>query len=182
MNTALLVVDIQNDYFPGGRMELCGSIEAAERAASLIARFRERRLPVIFIQHVATKPTATFFLPGTDGVAIHTTVAPLAGERIIQKHFPNSFRQTALLDELRSRSIGHLVIVGMMTHMCIDATTRAACDFGLECTVAADACATRDLTLDGRVVAADQVHHAFLAALDGTYARVRKADEIASSL
>lgn len=182
MKTALVVVDIQNDYFAGGRMELRGSAEAAARAASLIARFRGSSLPLFFIQHVARRPGATFFLPGTEGVAIHPSVAPLSAERVIEKHYPNSFRETSLLDELRAASIERVVIVGMMTHMCIDATTRAAFDFGFECLVAGDACATKDLTLAGRTISHDAVHTAFLAALDGTYGRVLSADEIAAML
>src|SRR5262245_11598946 len=127
---ALLIVDIQNDYFPGGKMELVGSEPASLRAAELIASFRDRRMPVIHMQHVSLRPGATFFLPDTEGVKIHTHVAPADQELVIQKHFPNSFRDTKLLDHLRQTGVQELVIAGMMTHMCIDATTRAAADHG----------------------------------------------------
>lgn len=176
-NPALLIVDIQNDYFAGGRMELVDSDAAAASAARLIARFRDRDLPVIFIQHIATKTTATFFLPDTPGAEIHESVRPREGEAVIVKHFPNGFRETSLLNRLRYDDIGSLVIAGMMTHMCIDATTRAAADLGFDCTVAADACATRDLAFGGEVVRAAGVHRAFLAALDGTYAKVLSAKD-----
>lgn len=182
MKTALLVVDIQNDYFPGGRMELRGANAAAGRAAFLIAHFRAAGLPVFFIQHVARRPGATFFLPGTEGVAVHPSVAPLDSEAVIEKHYPNAFRETRLLEQLQDASIEQVVIAGMMTHMCIDATTRAAFDFGFECLIPSDACATKDLTLDGKTVAADAVHHAFLAALNGTYGRVTTAAEIVAAV
>jgi nicotinamidase-related amidase len=182
VKTALLVIDIQNDYFPGGRMELRGPTEAAERAAALIARFRAGGLPVTFIQHIARRPDATFFLPGTEGVAIHPSVAPLDSEPVIEKHYPNAFRETHLLEDLRSASIEQVVIAGMMTHMCIDATTRAAFDFGFECLIASDACATRDLTLGATTIPAAAVHHAFLAALNGTYGRVTTAAEVAAAV
>ena len=178
MTTALLIVDIQNDYFPGGRMELVGSAEAAARAADLIARFREKRLPVIHMQHVSLRPGASFFLPDTEGVKIHGSVAPAAGETVIEKHFPNSFRETTLLDHLRKHGIDQLAIAGMMTHMCIDTTTRAAADLGFQCQLAHDACATRDLAFGGSKVAARDVHNAFLAALNGPFAKVAASKDI----
>jgi len=175
---ALLIVDIQNDYFPGGRMELEGSDAASLRAAELLAAFRERRLPVIHIQHVSLRAGATFFLPDTEGVKIHTNVAPLDHETLIHKHFPNSFRDTALLDHLRQTGIEELVIAGMMTHMCVDATTRAAADLGFRCSLAHDACATRALTFGATKVPAEHVQCSFLAALSGAYAAVKPASEL----
>jgi len=96
MNAALLIIDIQNDYFPGGRMELVGSVAASLRARALLEAFRARGLPVIHVQHVSTRPGATFFLPDTDGVRIHENVRPAPGETVPTKHFPNAFRETAL--------------------------------------------------------------------------------------
>ena len=178
MTAALLIVDIQNDYFPGGRMELVGSNEAAARAGELLARFRETRLPVIHMQHVSLRPGATFFLPNTEGVKIHASVAPIAGETVIEKHFPNSFRETPLLDHLKKHAIDRLAIAGMMTHMCIDTTTRAAADLGFQCQLAHDACATRDLAFGDAKVAAREVHNAFLAALNGPFAKVLAAKDV----
>ena len=181
MNEALIIVDIQNDYFPGGKMELVGAKEAAGEAARLLRAFRERGAPIFHIRHVSTRPGATFFLPDTEGVKIHESVAPLASETVITKHFPNSFRETRLLETLRAAKIERLAIAGMMTHMCIDATTRSAADLGFECRLAHDACATRDLTFGGAKVAAKDVHTAFLASLNGAFAKVLPAREIAGS-
>jgi nicotinamidase-related amidase len=175
---ALLIVDIQNDYFPGGRMELVGSEPAGRRAGELIAGFRAAGLPVIHIQHVSNRPGATFFLPDTDGVRIHTSVTPAGGETVLQKHFPNSFRETRLLEHLREHQITELVIAGMMTHMCVDATTRAAADLGFACSLAHDACATRALAFGGTTVPAEHVHCSFVSALSGAYATVRSAAEL----
>jgi nicotinamidase-related amidase len=179
---ALLVVDIQNDYFPGGKMELEGTEAASLRAAELIAAFRDHRLPVIFMQHVSVRPGASFFLPDTDGVKIHANVAPAAQELVVQKNFPNSFRDTALLEHIRTAEIQELVIAGMMTHMCIDATTRAAADLGLRCFLAHDACATRALSFGGTKVPAEHVQISFVSALSGTYATVQPATELAGAL
>ena len=182
MTKALLIIDIQNDYFLGGKMELEGSEPASLRAGELLAAFRKRRLPVIHVQHISLRPTATFFLPDTDGVKIHDHVAPAAGEVLIQKHFPNAFRDTTLRDHLQQTGIRELVIAGMMTHMCVDATTRAAADLGFLCSLAHDACATRALAFGDTKVPADHVHSSFLAALSGTYATVKPAAELVGSL
>lgn len=182
MKIALLLIDLQNDYFPKGNMVLEGSVEASLCAQKLLQYFRERSMPVVHIQHVSLQEGATFFLPGTDGVRIHAHVTPLATETVIEKNFPNSFRNTNLLDHLRALGVTHLVIAGMMTHMCVDATVRAAFDFGFDCTVASDACATRALTFGGTLVPADHVHMAFLAALGAVYAKVITTEELLSQL
>ena len=182
MKTALLLVDIQNDYFPGGKMELVGSAAAAEKARMLLADFRGHGWPVAHIQHLSTRPDAGFFLPGTPGVAIHELVAPLDGETIITKNFPDSFQATGLADFLSAQAIEQLVIAGMMTHMCIDTTVRAAFARGYKCCVAQDACATRDLAFDGRTVAAQAVQDAFMAALASVFAKVATAETIMAEL
>ncbi len=172
MTKALVIIDIQNDYFPGGAMELVGSIEAAEVAAKIQQDFREQGLPVINVQHIAKSPSATFFLPNTEGAEIHESVKPLDSETIIVKHFPNAFRETALLDSLKNIEVSELVIVGMMSHMCIDTTVRAASDLGFSVTVYADACAAKDLEFEGRVTSAADVQTAFMSAIDGSFATV----------
>ena len=177
MNQALLLVDIQNDYFPGGAMTLVGMEAAAERAARVLGEFRARGAPLVHIQHFSTRPGATFFLPDTQGVEHHASVAPRAGETVVRKHFPNSFRDSELGNALAKAGAGELVIVGAMSHMCVDATTRQAFDLGFKCTVIADACATRDLQFGDEAVPAAKVHAAFMAALSAPYARVVPARE-----
>lgn len=159
-------------------MPLEGPVEAAVQARKLLAHFRYNHLPAVFIQHVSVGPEETSFRPGSPGVSLYTGVRPLPGEAVIRKRYPNAFRDTNLLELLRTDEVSRLVICGMMTHMCIDATTRAACDYEFACIVAADACATRDLTFAGETVPAAMVQRAFLAALDGTFGRVLNADEI----
>lgn len=182
MNLALLLIDFQNDYFPNGAMVLEGSEAASLCARKLLGHFRERAMPVVHIQHISVREGATFFIPGTRGVEIHSNVAPRGNEIVIEKNFPNSFRNTKLLEHLRGLGVTRLTIAGMMTHMCVDATVRAAFDLGFDCAVASDACATRSLTFDGTVVPADHVHAAFLAALQGVYAKVAGTEQLLSSL
>ncbi len=178
MTTALLIIDVQNDYFPGGAMEVVGATAAGTQAARLLGAFRLQARPVIHIQHIAARAGATFFLPNTVGAEIHDLVHPVHGEPTFQKHFPNSFRETPLLEHLRSTNIARLVIAGMMTHMCIDTTTRAAADLGFACFLAHDACATRALSFNGVHVPAESVQTAYLAALNGLFAKVMSANEL----
>jgi len=181
MKTALILIDIQNDYFPGGRMELEGSHEAAAQAGRLLDIFRQQGWPTVHIQHISTRPDATFFLPGTDGLDFHQTIRPLPGETVITKHFPNAFRATGLLEHLQGLNIEGLVICGMMTHMCVDASTRAAADFGYPVWLAADACATRALVYGRTKVPASHVQAAFLAALK-SYGQVLSTSDILTEL
>jgi len=182
MNQALLLIDIQNDYFPGGAMELVGSPLAGVQAGKLLQAFRQRSLPIIHIQHISTRQGATFFLPNTAGVEIHESVAPKTGEAVFQKNFPNSFRETPLLEHLQKLEVTQLVIAGMMTQMCIDTTTRAAADLGFKCLLAHDACATKTLSFGGSTVSAENVQTAFLAALNGLFAQVLTVEEICANL
>ena len=173
MNNALVIIDIQNDYFENGRMPLVGSVEASLNARQILDKFRAEGLPVIHIQHIAERPASTFFIPQTKGSDIHDNVKPVSNEKVIIKHYPNGFRETELLEYLRTNNITDLVICGMMTHMCVDATVRAAKDFGFNCIVIGDACATRDLEINGESVKAAEVHKSFLAAFGGFYATVK---------
>ncbi len=181
MKTGLLLIDIQNDYFPGGNGELKNPLEAAETARTLLDFFRQRGWPTIHIQHIAIKPNAKTFLPGTRGCEFHESIAPQNGEMIIVKHFPNSFRETTLQEHLVEQEIELLIICGMMTHMCVDATTRAAVDLHYQVIVASDACATKNLTFGETTIPAEHVHAALLAAFT-SFAQVMTVGEILNHL
>jgi nicotinamidase-related amidase len=178
MNNCLILVDLQNDYFPGGKMELVGIEDAAANAQILLNEFRKAKLPVIHVQHISARPGATFFLPETDGAKINQMVTPQEDEILVVKNFPNSFRGTSLWEILKKEKTDHLVICGAMSHMCIDATTRAAFDLGFDCIVAEDACATRDLIFKSKTIKASDVHGSFMAALSVPYAKVISTKEI----
>ena len=173
--TAFLLIDFQNDYFPsyeGAKYALSQTEAAADNAATLLAASRKQGLPVIHVRHEFPTDEAPFFLPHSDGAKIHSSVAPIDGEPVVLKHQINSFRDTELQQLLTEQGIETLIIVGAMSHMCIDAVTRAAVDFGFDCHVAHDACATLDLEFNGNVVPAEQVHSAFMAALSFGYCHV----------
>lgn len=181
MKTALIVIDIQKDYFPGGRYPLVNPLEAARKAYMLLQCFREHGGHHVHIQHISTEPDATFFLSGDRGTDIHDSAAHFEGEPIVYKHEANAFLNTDLLELLKNWEIERVVICGMMTHMCVDATARAASDLGFQVVVAEDACTTRDLQYGETTIPADYVHKAFLAALK-SYGKVMKSEEILALL
>lgn len=177
MNTALLLLAIQNDYFPNGKFALEKSLEVGAKTQMILKACREMKLLVIHVQHVSTRPNDKYLLPCTHGVEFHSSVQPLKHEPIIKKHYPNSFKDTSLFDRLKNNKIQNLIICGMTTHSTIDATVRAAYDFGFNNTVIHDACAARQLEFDNMIIPTQSVQSAFLAALQPIYANVIGAEE-----
>lgn len=180
MARALVVIDIQNDYFPGGANPVAGPEAAAAEARTLLDAFRASGEPVFHIRHVWDAPDALYLRPGTPGGEINAAVEPQAGEAVVDKAFPNAFLETSLDGDLKDAGVDRLVVCGMMTSMCVDATVRAAVDLGYEVSVAHDACATMPLEFGGRRIEAQDVHAAFLAALADGYATVGPAAELAN--
>jgi len=178
---SLLIVDIQRDYFPGGGHPLAEPEAAAEATRRVLDSFRASGEPVFHLRHVWDEPDATYMRPGTEGVEIHPMVAPESEEVVIEKESPNGFVESRLQGEFASRGIDELVVAGMESCMCIDATVRAALDLGFDATVVHDGCATTDLEFDGRTIPAAAVHGAFMAALEDAGATVVSADELLSS-
>ncbi|CAF3184992.1 unnamed protein product [Rotaria socialis] len=174
---ALIVVDIQNDYFPGGKWVLSGMDAAADNAAQLIAAARASDDLVVHIRHEFPTSDAPFFALGSTGVQIHAKVQNREDEHVIVKNHINSFRETKLKEVLDRNEICDIVICGAMSHMCIDGITRAAHDFGYNCIVIHDACASRDLEFNGIQVPAEHVHAAFMAALGFAYAKTISTNE-----
>lgn len=173
----ILLIDLQNDYFPGGKLPLWNVEEVAGQAGRILADARAKGTPVVHVRHEFPDGNAPFFTPESHGARIHDSVAPIKGETVVLKHHANSFRETGLGQVLQDHGARELVIVGAMSHMCIDATARAAADLGYGVTVIHDAATTLDLSFGERQVPAPQVHAAFMAALGSGYARLVTADE-----
>ncbi|WP_431321260.1 cysteine hydrolase family protein [Rhizobium sp. YTU87027] len=174
---ALIVVDIQNDYFANGKWPLAGAEAAADNAARVIAAARDAGDLVVHIRHESAGENAAFFVAGSEGARLHPKVLNRPGETVIVKNHVNAFRETDLKAKLDGNGIEDVTVVGSMSHMCVDAVTRAASDFGYRVTVIHDACATRDLEFNGTLVPAALAHAAFMAAFAFAYASVLSTDE-----
>lgn len=163
--TALLIIDIQEFYFPGGALPLVDAKPAAQNAGLVLEEFRKAGDLVVHVGHNASQ-----------GAAFHAEVMPVAGEKVFHKNEVSAFNGTGLLAYLQEQGVDKLVVCGMQTHMCLEGAVRAAYDLGFECVVVQDACATRDLKFNGDVVAARDVHLSTLKTLQGGYAQVIDTD------
>jgi len=160
-DTALIIIDVQYFYFPGGALPLNNPEGTAENIKKILTRFRSGNKHVIHIRHNSKK-----------GGKIYELLTPLKNEKVISKNFANSFKDTDLLSHLNKNGISRLVVTGMQTHMCVEATVRAAADYGFKCIVISDCCATRDLKFNGNVIKSGEVHDSTLSTLSGTYAEI----------
>jgi nicotinamidase-related amidase len=165
--TALLIIDIQEFYFPGGKMQLENPEQAGMNAGLLLDHFRKNKMLVYHVRHN--------FEPGGN---IHPYVKPIGNEPVVSKDEVNAFLGTGLLEMMRADSVEQLVICGMQTHMCVEAAVRAAHDYGFTCIVVSDACATKALQYEEHIISAKNVHYSTLSTLQGTYARVVTTDAV----
>lgn len=179
---ALLLIDFQNDYFQSGKRPLTEIESAVNHGAKLLSSFREKGLPIIHVRHVSKTNDAPVFVPDSVGAKFYSTVVPLPGEYNVVKNNINSFRNTNLKEILDNEKIESIFIVGATSHLCIDAVIRAASDFGFNCTVAYDACATSELEFNGITVQASHVHASFMSALGYGYAKVLSTNTILTEL
>jgi len=165
--TALILIDIQDFYFPGGRVQLENPEDAGMNAGLILDQFRKKGCPVYHVKHN--------FEPGGD---IHQYVKPIEGELVFSKDQVNAFMETDLLESLHRDSIEAVVICGMQTHMCVEAAVRAAHDYGFNCLLVQDACATRALQYEEHIIPAKNVHLSTIQTLRGSYSRVISTAEL----
>ena len=169
-NSALILIDIQNTY-RRGKMQLTNVEPAILEAQKLLTLARNLKIPVIHIQHDAG--IGSPYDISADIGAIAAEVAPIAGEKVIVKNYPNAFVETSLDAELKTLGVHHLVLAGFMTHMCINSTAHGAFNLGYAPTVVASATATRPLlSIHGKVLSAEDVHLGALASTRDLYAVV----------
>jgi len=164
-NTALILIDIQRDYFPNGALPLHNPEHAADNASQLLRYFRTNNNLIIHTYHASTDAKDSFMLPNSEGQKIHDKVRPNEGETCIKKHFPSAFWQTELEERLHRSDVQNVILAGMMSHMCVSATARASMERGFATTVVHDACATRSLQFKEEIIPAETVHKTALAEL-----------------
>jgi nicotinamidase-related amidase len=170
-NAVLIIIDAQNEY-RSGKLPLENIDAAIQEIVRLRSWARANGIPVINVQHVG-RPTSPLFAKGSDADAIVSELTPAPGEPVVQKTMPNSFAKTNLDDVLTPLNRKQLIVTGFMTHMCVDATTRAATERGYQVFIPASATADRAVPApDGSVVSAQELKRASLTALNDTFAWV----------
>lgn len=174
--TALLLIDLQTDYFPGGRWALEDAEAAGGKAAGALAQARVMGMPIFHVRHEAPEGFP-LLAKGTHGAKIHPCVEPREKEAVIIKTHPNSFLGTNLQEQLQGAGIKQLVVVGMMTNNCVDSTVRGAVELGYGCTTLHDACAAMAFEFQGEAIPASQVHAVFMAELAFAYGKVLSVEE-----
>lgn len=175
MKQALIIIDVQNDYFPGGNFELKNTTNTVNNIKKVLNYFRNNSYPVIHIQHIAPE-NAPFFAKGSNGTEIYSEVSPIDKEYIVQKNYPNSFFKTELKNILDKENINDIVVCGMMSHMCVDSTAKGGFELGFNCTIIEDCCTTRDLEHNNMVITWDNVHNSFMSALS-RFGKVIKTED-----
>jgi len=169
-DSALILIDIQNTY-RHGVMQLTHVEPAILQAQLLLNKARDLNIPVIHIQHDAG--VGSPYDINAEIGAIADEVAPIKGEKVIVKNYPNAFIQTTLDAELKALGIQNIVLAGFMTHMCVNSTAHGGFNLGYAPTVIASATATRPLlSANNRVLSADEVQFGALASTRDMYAVV----------
>jgi nicotinamidase-related amidase len=181
MQEALIIVDVQNDYFPNGKFPIWKPVETAKQIQVLINKFRNENKEVIHVVHHTTeeqRKQIPFFEPGTWGVEIHDSVKPLPSEKVIIKQYSDSFVGTDLTDYLKSKGIDTTIVVGMLMHNCVNATAYASTDLGFKTYVVDEAVDTVDLKYNDEVIPAEVIKKSFLAGIQFAYAKVKTVAQI----
>ncbi len=170
---ALVVIDVQLGMFDApGEPPVPGGERLLERIRGLIGEAREAGAPVIYVQHC--DEAGGLLEEGNEGWKVHPLIAPHDGEPVVKKRTPDSFLDTTLREELGSRNVESLVLVGVQTEVCVDTTCRRAFSLGYDVTLVKDAHGTwdNDQLSAARIIA----HHN--AVLGGRFATAMNADEI----
>jgi nicotinamidase-related amidase len=176
--TALILIDIQNDYFTPDKLFIPDGARMLDCAVRLRDWARKKGIAIVHIQQISPA-SAPIFAKGSNGGNIHPALEPRQGETVIEKTLPSSFDRTNLHDFLQARGISTLILAGLMTHMCLETTARGALPLGYAVIVAADACASRDLpSYDGRVIPHQEVHRNALAAIGDRFADVLMTEDV----
>lgn len=175
MPSALLVIDVQNEYVDGAMPISYPALESSlPKIGTAMDYAAQAAIPVVIIQHTAAEPESPVFVRDSHGWQLHPVVTERRYDEVIEKHLPGSFTGTSLGKWIEQNSIDHLVICGYMTHMCVDTTTRQAVHRGMKVSVLSDATGTLDL---GPEAPAEMVHKSELAVLGSVFATVQSVDD-----
>lgn len=178
---ALLVIDVQNEYFTG-KMPVSYPAGSLEHILDAMDAAHASGVPVVVIQHSAPQPESTVFRKGSDGWQLHPDIARRSHDLLIEKNLPGSFTGTELEQWLHAHRIDSVTICGYMTQMCCDTTSRQAVHLGFDVEFLADATGTLDVSNSAGSISARDLHNAILAVQQSRFARVMTTGEWLSSL
>jgi nicotinamidase-related amidase len=163
MGRALLVIDVQNEYFAGGALPITHPVGHLEQILQVMDR-AATQVPTVVIQHHFPQPDKPFFQKGTPGWELHPAIAARPRDLLLEKTMPGSFTGTDLEAWLREQGVTTLAIAGYMSHMCCDTTARQAVHRGFEVEFLRDATGTLPLSNSAGEVTAEELHRSVLCA------------------
>ena len=175
-NRALLVIDVQNDYF-SGPMQITYPPASFENILRAMDAAQEAGMPVVVIQTAIPRPDAKVFRRGTPGWELHPEVARRPYDVVMDKELPGSFTGTNLEEWLREHGIETVVICGYMTQMCCDTTSRQAVHLGYKVEFLSDATGTLAFQNSAGSVTAEELHRAILVVQQSRFSQVLTVDE-----
>lgn len=176
MKEALLVIDVQNEYFTG-KLPVTYPVESLENILRAMDWAHDGRVPVAVIQHTNMAPEAVTFRKGTPGWELHDEIKRRHADLIIEKTLPGSFTGTKLHEWLSEHAISSVTIAGYMTHMCCDTTAREAFHRNYAVTFLSDATGTLLVSNRAGTISAADLHLAVLVTQQQRFARVLTTSE-----
>ena len=164
MKRALLVIDVQNEYFAGGQLPITHPHGHLENVLRVMDAATDAEVPIVVVQHAFPQPEMPFFQRGTPGWELHPEVSSRPRDLLVEKNLPGSFTGTDLEAWLRERGLDTVTIAGYMTHMCCDTTARQAAHRGLKVEFLSDATGTLPVANSAGAVTAEELHRSILCA------------------
>lgn len=181
MNQALIVIDVQNDYFEGGAMPVTYPANSFDNIKKAIIAAKDHQIPVVYVKHLCP-PGADCFAPDSFGQELHADLIALGGDHIVTKEMISSFHKTDLQDYLSSKGIDTVTIAGFMTQMCCDTTARYAAHMGYHVNFLSDGTGTLDFNNGQGHASAEELHRATLITQAHCFSNVISTDSWIRSL
>jgi nicotinamidase-related amidase len=173
---ALLVIDIQNEYFTG-KLPVTYPAGSLTNLLSAMDAAHAHEVPVVVIQHASPQPDAAIFRKASKEWELHAEVASRPHDVVIHKSLAGSFTGTELETWLRGRGVETVVIAGYMTQMCCDTTARQAMHLGFGVEYLSDATGTLAIKNDAGEVSDEELHRAILVTQQMRFSRVMNTDD-----
>ncbi|MBW4611864.1 MAG: cysteine hydrolase [Desmonostoc vinosum HA7617-LM4] len=171
MKRALLVIDVQNEYFTG-KLPVTYPSGSLDNILQVMNIAREQGIPVIVVRHTQPSEDSPIFKKGSQAWELHPEIAKYPYDLLIEKNLPGSFTGTELENWLRDQGIDTVVISGYMTQMCCDTTARQASHLGFAVEFLADATGTLAFKNDAGAATDEELHRAILVAQDTFISKV----------